>query len=78
MDKLKITSRSGLPAISLSRIAQIGYLHFDALCVPCSHAPMQDLLTSPELGKLRVDFHARNKTTALAVRVDGGTFRSIL
>lgn len=65
LDTLKLTSRAESPVISLSRVAQIGYARFDAVYVPGGHAPMQDLLTSPELGRLLVDFHARNKTTAL-------------
>ena len=65
LDKLKLTSRTDSPVISLSRVAQIGYAHFDAVYVPGGHAPMQDLLTNPELGKLLADFHARSKTTAL-------------
>ncbi|WPH19657.1 type 1 glutamine amidotransferase domain-containing protein [Variovorax paradoxus] len=65
LDKLKLTSRTDSPVVSLSRVAQIGYAHFDAVYVPGGHAPMQDLLTSPELGRLLADFHARNKTTAL-------------
>ncbi|MGR4870558.1 type 1 glutamine amidotransferase domain-containing protein [Variovorax sp. LARHSF232] len=65
LDKLKLTSRTDSPVISLSRVAQIGYARFDAVYVPGGHAPMQDLLTNPELGKLLADFHARSKTTAL-------------
>lgn len=65
LDKLKLTSRTDSPVISLSRVEQIGYARFDAVYVPGGHAPMQDLLTSPALGRLLVDFHARNKTTAL-------------
>lgn len=65
LDTLKLTSRAESPVISLSRVAQIGYARFDAVYVPGGHAPMQDLLTSPELGRLLADFHARNKTTAL-------------
>jgi putative intracellular protease/amidase len=65
LDKLKLTSRTDSPVMSLSRVAQIGFAHFDAVYVPGGHAPMQDLLTSPELGRLLADFHARNKTTAL-------------
>lgn len=65
LDALKLTSRTDSPVISLSRAAQIGYARFDAVYVPGGHAPMQDLLTSPELGRLLADFHARNKTTAL-------------
>jgi putative intracellular protease/amidase len=65
LERLQLTSRTNSPVISLSRVAQIGYTRFDALYVPGGHAPMQDLLTSPELGRLLADFHARNKTTAL-------------
>ncbi|WP_321812901.1 MULTISPECIES: type 1 glutamine amidotransferase domain-containing protein [unclassified Burkholderia] len=65
LDKLQITSRSHSPVISLSRVEQIGYGHFDAVYVPGGHAPMQDLLTSPAVGRLLADFHARGKTTAL-------------
>ncbi|MET3552163.1 type 1 glutamine amidotransferase domain-containing protein [Burkholderia sp. 567] len=65
LDKLQITSRAHSPVISLSRVEQIGYGHFDAVYVPGGHAPMQDLLTSPAVGRLLADFHARGKTTAL-------------
>lgn len=65
MDKLQITSRTGSPVLSLSRVAQIGYDRFDAVYIPGGHAPMQDLLHSADLGKLLADFHARSKTTAL-------------
>lgn len=65
LDKLQITSRSHSPVISLSRVEQIGYGHFDAVYVPGGHAPMQDLLMSPAVGRLLADFHARGKTTAL-------------
>ncbi|WP_420991556.1 type 1 glutamine amidotransferase domain-containing protein [Cupriavidus sp. 30B13] len=65
MAQLNITSRSGSPVISLARVAQIGYAHFDAVYIPGGHAPMQDLSHSAELGKLLADFHARGKTTAL-------------
>lgn len=65
LDKLQITSRSHSSVISLSRVEQVGYGHFDAVYVPGGHAPMQDLLTSPAVGRLLADFHARGKTTAL-------------
>ncbi|MGY6241893.1 type 1 glutamine amidotransferase domain-containing protein [Burkholderia ambifaria] len=65
LDKLQITSRAHSPVISLARVEQIGYGHFDAVYVPGGHAPMQDLLTSPAVGRLLADFHARGKTTAL-------------
>ncbi|WP_232454254.1 type 1 glutamine amidotransferase domain-containing protein [Burkholderia ubonensis] len=65
LDRLQITSRAHSPVISLSRVEQIGYAHFDAVYVPGGHAPMQDLLTSAAMGRLLADFHARGKTTAL-------------
>lgn len=65
LEKLQLTSHTASPVISLSRVAQIGYAHFDAVYVPGGHAPMQDLLTSPELGRLLANFHAHGKTTAL-------------
>lgn len=66
LDKLNLTSTSKSPVISLARVEQIGYDHFDAVYVPGGHAPMQDLLVSPELGKLLTNFHTNGKTTALA------------
>lgn len=65
LERLKITSVGESPVISLSRVEQIGYEHFDAIYVPGGHAPMQDLLHSTVLGKLLNNFHANNKTTAL-------------
>ncbi|PTQ12405.1 type 1 glutamine amidotransferase domain-containing protein [Sphingomonas oleivorans] len=64
--QLKLTSRSESPVVSLARVEQRGYDQFDAVYVPGGHAPMQDLLVSPELGRLLADFHAKGKTTALA------------
>jgi len=65
LDELKITSPDASPVISLTRVEQIGYEHFDAVYIPGGHAPMQDLLHSAELGKLLNNFHQHNKTTAL-------------
>jgi putative intracellular protease/amidase len=65
LDQLQLTSRTKSPVVSLSRVAQIGYDQFDAVYVPGGHAPMQDLLTSPELGRLLSHFQRRGKTTAL-------------
>lgn len=65
LSKLKLTDANSSPVISLARVEQIGYQHFDALYVPGGHAPMQDLLQSPQLGKLLRAFHAEGKTTAL-------------
>lgn len=64
--KLAILSREKSPVISLARVEQIGYDHFDAVYVPGGHAPMQDLLVSSELGRLLAYFHEQGKTTALA------------
>jgi putative intracellular protease/amidase len=64
--KLNILSRENSPVISLARVEQIGYDHFDAVYVPGGHAPMQDLLVSSELGRLLTHFHELGKTTALA------------
>ncbi|YCI06840.1 type 1 glutamine amidotransferase domain-containing protein (plasmid) [Ensifer sp. D2-11] len=66
LDELGLLSRTASPVISLARVEQIGYDHFDAVYVPGGHAPMQDLLVSPELGKLLTHFHEQGKTTALA------------
>ncbi len=63
--QLGLLSRDKSPVVSLARIEQIGYDHFDAVYVPGGHAPMQDLLVSPELGKLLADFHRKGKATAL-------------
>lgn len=65
LEQLKITSPGESPVISLSRVEQIGYEHFDAIYVPGGHAPMQDLLHSAQLGKLLNNFHDNGKTTAL-------------
>jgi putative intracellular protease/amidase len=64
--QLGLLSRDKSPVVSLARIEQIGYDHFDAVYVPGGHAPMQDLLISPELGRLLTYFHEKGKTTALA------------
>lgn len=65
LEHLKITSPGESPVISLSRVEQIGYEHFDAVYVPGGHAPMEDLLHSAALGKLLNNFHNNGKTTAL-------------
>ncbi|EOI5782855.1 type 1 glutamine amidotransferase domain-containing protein [Cronobacter malonaticus] len=65
LDKLKLTSAASSPVISLARAAQRGYGEFDAIYIPGGHAPMQDLLTSPALGKALAAFHAADKPTAL-------------
>lgn len=64
--ELGLLTPDGSPVVGLARIEQIGYDHFDAIYVPGGHAPMQDLLTSPELGKLLTYFHEKGKITALA------------
>lgn len=53
---LGLLSSDKSPVVSLARVEQIGYDHFDAVYVPGGHAPMQDLV-SPELGKLLRYFH---------------------
>ncbi|NRP21677.1 Molecular chaperone Hsp31 and glyoxalase 3 [Ensifer adhaerens] len=66
LSELNLMSSEKSPVISLARVEQIGYDHFDAVYVPGGHAPMQDLLASSELGKLLTDFHENGKPTALA------------
>ena len=65
LQQLKITDPEQSPVISLSRVEQIGYDHYDAVFVPGGHAPMQDLSVSPEMGKLLRAFHTQGKPTAL-------------
>lgn len=65
LDQLALTSKEKSPVLSLARIEQMGYGRFDAVYIPGGHAPMQDLLKSPALGRLLTDFHRRSKTTAL-------------
>lgn len=64
--ELGLLERERSPVVSLARVEQIGYDHFDAVYVPGGHAPMQDLIVSPELGRLLTHFHEKGKTTALA------------
>ncbi|WP_105418198.1 MULTISPECIES: type 1 glutamine amidotransferase domain-containing protein [Neorhizobium] len=66
LSELGLMSSDKSPVISLARVEQIGYDHFDAVYVPGGHAPMQDLLVNPEVGKLLTHFHVNGKTTALA------------
>lgn len=66
LSELGLMSREKSPVISLARVEQIGYDHFDAVYVPGGHAPMQDLLVSSDLGKLLTWFHENGRTTALA------------
>ncbi|MGO1068559.1 type 1 glutamine amidotransferase domain-containing protein [Lysobacter sp. CA199] len=65
LDTLALTAPEKSPVVSLARIEQLGYDRFDAVYIPGGHAPMQDLLSSPALGRLLGDFHAKGKTTAL-------------
>ncbi len=65
LERMKLTAVEGSPVISLARVEQIGYARYDAVYVPGGHAPMQDLLDSPQLGKLLSAFHAGGKLTAL-------------
>ena len=65
LDRLALTRPAQSPVLSLARVEQMGYGQFDAVYVPGGHAPMQDLLSDPALGRLLADFHRRGKTTAL-------------
>lgn len=65
LKSLKLTDPKNSPVVSLSRIEQIGYDKFDAIYVPGGHAPMNDLLTDKQLGKLLTYFHDNKKITAL-------------
>lgn len=65
LDQLKVTSVDASPVISLARVAQQGYAKYDAVFVPGGHAPMQDLVRSPQVGQLLAHFHAAGKPTAL-------------
>jgi putative intracellular protease/amidase len=62
---LKLTSRTGSPAISLAQVKRIGYDKFDAVFVPGGHIPMQDLLKDKGLGELLTDFHHKGKITGM-------------
>jgi putative intracellular protease/amidase len=62
---LKLTSKSGSPAISLAEVKKIGYDKFDAVFVPGGHIPMQDLLKNKDLGELLTSFHNNQKVTGL-------------
>lgn len=65
LDKLALTSPARSPVVSLDRIEQQGYGAYDAVYVPGGHAPMQDLIRDPRVGRLLSAFHAAGKTTAL-------------
>jgi len=65
MATLKLTSKSGSPAISLAEVKKIGYDKFDAVFVPGGHIPMQDLLKNKDLGELLTSFHNNQKVTGL-------------
>lgn len=62
---LKLTEKTGSPAISLAQVKRIGYDKFDAVFVPGGHIPMQDLLKDKGLGELLTNFHNNNKITGL-------------
>jgi putative intracellular protease/amidase len=62
---LKLTARTGSPAISLAQVKRIGYDKFDAVFIPGGHIPMQDLLKDKSLGELLTDFHDKKKITGL-------------
>ncbi|MEH6448141.1 MAG: type 1 glutamine amidotransferase domain-containing protein [Oleispira sp.] len=65
LESLKLVDTSESPVISLSRVEQIGYDHFDAIYVPGGHAPMNDLLQDKQMGALLTNFHNNQKVTAL-------------
>jgi putative intracellular protease/amidase len=65
LEQLRLTDSATSPVVSLARVEQQGYGRYDALYVPGGHAPMQDLLTSPALGKVLAAFHQDGKPTAL-------------
>jgi putative intracellular protease/amidase len=62
---LKLTSKTGTPAISLAQVKKVGYDKFDAVFVPGGHIPMQDLLKNKDLGELLTNFHNNQKVTGL-------------
>jgi putative intracellular protease/amidase len=65
MEQLALTAPDASPVVSLARVEQQGYGRYDAVYVPGGHAPMQDLIRSPQAGRLLKAFHAAGKTTAL-------------
>ena len=65
LEKLALTSPTASPVVNLARVEQQGYARFDAVYIPGGHAPMQDLLVSPALGKVLAAFHQDGKPTAL-------------
>lgn len=65
LEQLRLTDKDNSPVVSLARVEQQGYAKYDAVYVPGGHAPMQDLLTSPALGKVLAAFHKDGKPTAL-------------
>ncbi|MCC7633796.1 type 1 glutamine amidotransferase domain-containing protein [Stenotrophomonas rhizophila] len=65
LQQLALTDRTRSPVLSLARIEQIGHAQFDAVYIPGGHAPMQDLLQDPALGRLLTQFHRHGKPTAL-------------
>lgn len=65
LESLQLVDSVESPVISLSRVEQIGYDHFDAIYVPGGHAPMNDLLKDKQMGTLLTYFHENKKVTAL-------------
>lgn len=65
LEKLKLTSVSASPVVSLARVEQGGYAQYDAVYIPGGHAPMQDLIRSPAVGRMLAYFHNAAKPTAL-------------
>ncbi|KQX01538.1 thiamine biosynthesis protein ThiJ [Massilia sp. Root418] len=65
LEKLKLTSPAASPVVSLARVEQGGYAQYDAVYIPGGHAPMQDLIRSPAVGRVLAYFHDAGKPTAL-------------
>lgn len=63
LDTLKLTAKSGSPAISFAQVKKIGYDKFDAVFVSGGHIPMQELLKDKQLGELLSNFHENGKVT---------------
>lgn len=76
-----------LSPISLRSAIDGGLDQYAAVFVPGGHAPMTDLMQSPELGEILRDFHAKQKPTAfichgpaamLAALPDAAAYRKAL
>ncbi|WMJ68265.1 type 1 glutamine amidotransferase domain-containing protein [Stenotrophomonas sp. 24(2023)] len=63
--QLQLTDPRHSPVLSLARVEQQGLGRFAAVYIPGGHAPMQDLLDSPSVGRVLRYFHDNAKPTAL-------------